>query len=225
MKVIEQEGNRLGLADDPELRSQMSLIRTELTVRRALEKIVESKTESRLQAEYEKSKGEAKTLRHIVVGYEGSMVQPRNGNPLPAEAAMKKAQGIVTRLRGGADFAKTAQAESDDTESAARGGTLGPVGSLNLPPELEPVVTSLQAGQVSDPVRSQFGIHIFSIGAPTLEDLRPMLTQRVQQQIAQEEVRRLESQAKVDLDPAYFPQPQPPSNRPQTTPQVPRSKG
>ncbi|HET8797853.1 MAG TPA: peptidylprolyl isomerase, partial [Thermoanaerobaculia bacterium] len=224
MKVIEQEGRRLGLMNDAELTSQMDLIRMELTVRRALEKIVESKTEARIRSEYEKAKGEAKTLRHIVVGYEGSMVPPRGGQPLSAEAATQKAQGIVARLRGGADFAKTAQAESDDRESASRGGTLGPVGSLNLPPEMQAVIGNLQPGQVSDPVRSQFGIHIFSLGTPTLEDLRPMLMQRVQQEIAQEEVRRLEGQAKVDLDPSYFP-PQQAAPIPGATPRGPRSNG
>ena len=128
-----------------------------------------------------------------------------------------KANALVARLRGGADFASTARAESDDQESGQRGGSLGPLRADVLPPEVSGVVTKLKPGEISDPVKTQFGIHIFSVAPPTLEDMRPMLQQQVQQQIAQEEVKRLQAAAKVDLDPQFFPPaPTMPTQTPQT---------
>ncbi len=214
MKALEQEGVRLGLANDPQLLAQMDLLRSQVMAQRALEKVVGEKAESLVRAEYDKVKNDAKTLRHIVVGFEGSMIPPRDRKPLSPEAAMAKANALIAKLRGGADFGQIARTESDDLETGSKGGTLGPLSSGQLPPEIEAVVSKLQPGQVSEPVRTQLGLHIFSLGTPTLEDMRPMLLQRVQQQVAQEEVKRLEAQAKVDLDPTYFP-PQPPTATPQ----------
>jgi peptidyl-prolyl cis-trans isomerase C len=225
MKALEQEGIRLGIANDPQLTAQFDLLRAQILAQRALEKIVNEKAESKIAAEYEKVKNETKTLRHIVVGgFEGAMIPPRDRKPLTPDAAMAKANAIIAKLRGGADFGQIARTESDDLETAGKGGTLGPLAPGQLPPEVEAVVSKLQLGQVSEPVRTQLGLHIFSLGTPTLEELRPMLLQRVQQQVAQEEVKRLEAAAKVDYDPTYFPPSQSAPRMPPSMP-APRSNG
>jgi len=77
------------------------------------------------------------------------------------------------------------------------------------------VVGKLQPGQVSEATKTQFGIHIFKVEQPSLEELSPMLRQRVRQQTAEAELKRLQSGAKVDLDPGFFP-PAPPA--PQAAP-------
>ena len=53
------------------------------------------------------------------------------------------------------------------------------------------VVTKLKPGEYSNPVRTQFGIHVFSVAEPTLEEMRPALLAQLQQKIAQEDVKRL----------------------------------
>lgn len=207
MKTLEQEARRLGLDDDPEAVAQMDLLRTQVTATRALQKIVEEKAEKEIQAAYEREKKNAMSLRHIVVAYQGGMVPPREQGqqPLSEAAAMQKAAALAARIRAGADFAEVARAESDDLESAQRGGSLGPMRPEMLPPEIANVVSKLKPGEVSAPVKTQFAVHIFNVAEPTLEDLRPMLTQQVQQEIAQKEVNRLQQAAKVELDPQFFP--------------------
>jgi peptidyl-prolyl cis-trans isomerase C len=206
MKALEQEGRRLGLEDDPEFQRQLGLLRSQFTAQHALQKIVEKQAEKQVAAEYEKQKTSALNLRHIVVGYEGGMVPARGQNKLPSAAdATKKAEGIVARLRGGADFAQLARSESDDVQSGAQGGSLGPLRADALPPEVSSVVTKLKPGEFSNPVRTQFGIHVFNVSEPTLDELRPMLLQKVQQELAAKEVDRLQKAAKVDLDPQFFP--------------------
>lgn len=206
MKTLEQEARRRGLDKDPELRTQLNLLTTQLVATKALQEIVEEKSEKQIQSLYEQEKGSSLSLRHIVVAYEGGMVPPKDqGRPPSGEEAMRKANVIAQRLRGGASFETVARNESDDPESGQRGGSLGPLRAEMLPPEVAGVVTKLKPGQISDPVKTQFGIHVFSVAQPTLEDMRPMLQQRVQNQIAQEEVKKLQTAAKVDLDPQFFP--------------------
>ncbi|HEX2831876.1 MAG TPA: peptidylprolyl isomerase [Thermoanaerobaculia bacterium] len=225
MKALEQEGKRLGVADDPETSAKFELLRAQLTAQRALQKIVEEKAESRIRAEYEKTKNDVKWLRHIVIAYDGSMIPPRDGQPRTVEAATAKANAIVAKLRGGMAFAPTAAAESDDPESGRKGGSLGPFNpQMQMPPEILAAVTKLQPGQISPPVRTQFGVHIFTIGTPTLDDMHDGLMQRVQQQVVQEEVQRLANQAKVEYEEWYFP-PQPASPRFQQNAPAPRSNG
>ncbi len=206
MKALEQEAKRLGLQDDPEFQRQLTLLQSQFTAQHALQKIVEKQAESQIKAEYEKQKSSAVNLRHIVVGYEGGMIPARGQNKLPSAAdAMSKATAIVARLRGGADFAQVARTDSDDVQSGAQGGSLGPLRADALPPEVASVVTKLKPGQISNPVKTQFGIHIFNVSEPTLDELRPALLQKVQQEIAAKEVDRLQKAAKVDLDPQFFP--------------------
>lgn len=206
LKVLEQEAGRMGLADDPDVRTQIAMAQSQIKAARALEKLAEKKTDERIRSEYEKEKASSITLRHILIAYQGGAVPARGGQqPPPAEVAMQKANAIATRLRGGADFAQTARTESDDEQSGAQGGMLGPTKPDQLPPEIAAVVTTLKPGQMSNPVKTQFGVHIFKVEQPSLEDLRPMLNQRVRQQVAEEEVKRLQGGAKIDLDPKFFP--------------------
>ncbi len=206
LKVLEQEAKRMGITDDPEVKAQIEMARAQITAARALEKLANEKTDQRIGAEYEKEKASAVSLRHILVAYQGGAVPARRGQPAPSEqAAMQRANAIAAKLRGGADFAETARAESDDEQSGANGGMIGPAKPDQLPPDIGSVVSKLKPGQMSDPVKTQFGVHIFKVEQPSLEDLRPMLSQRIRQQVAEEEMKRLQGGAKVDLDPKFFP--------------------
>jgi peptidyl-prolyl cis-trans isomerase C len=209
LKVLEQEGDRMGIDDEAETKTQIEMAKAQITAARALDKLANAKTDERIRAEYEKEKSSAVSLRHILYAYSGGAAPARGGGQAPPlEVAMQKATAAAAKLRGGADFAQLARAESDDEQSGANGGMIGPAKPDQLPPDIAAVVSKLKPGQMSDPVKTQFGVHIFKVEQPSLEDLRPMLTQRVRQQVAAEEVKRLQDAAKVDLDPKFFP-PQP----------------
>lgn len=208
MKVLEQEAERLGVANDPEVQQQIRMATTQITAGRALQKLADEKIDEKIRQEYEKEKANARSLRHILIAYAGGQAPAREGKEAPPEAAaMQRAQAISARLRGGADFARTAAAESDDEASGAQGGMLGPVNPQQLPPEIRASVAQLQPGQVSEPVKSQFGIHIFKVEQASLEQFDPMVRQAVRQRTAEEAIRKLQAGAKVDLDPQFFPAP------------------
>jgi len=206
VKILEAEAAKMGLSEDPEIRTQLSMMRAQLMAGKALEKLADQKSEEKIRAAYEKEKTGTMSLRHVVVAYQGGQMPARGGaQALAPEAAMQKANGIATRLRGGEDFAQIARAESDDERTAPNGGMLGPFQANQLPPEIASVVTKLQPGQISAPVKTEIGMHIFRVEQPTLEDLRPMLSQRVRQESAKAEIDRLHKSAKIDLDPQFFP--------------------
>ena len=205
LKALEQEARRLGVVDDPEVQSQIDMARAQITAGKALEKIIDEKLDEKIAAEFQKEKSGSITLRHILIAYEGGALPPRQGKALSAEDAMKKAAAIHAQIVSGADFEQAARAVSDDQQSAAEGGNLGSLQPEMLPPDIAPVVKGLKPGQVSAPHRSQYGVHIFKVDEPSLEELRPMLRQRVRQQAAGEILERLQRTADVDLDPDFFP--------------------
>lgn len=63
------------------------------------------------------------------------------------------------------DFATAAKQYSDDTGSGARGGDLGAFDRNRMVPEFTDVAFGLPVGQISDPVRTQFGFHLIEVTA------------------------------------------------------------
>ncbi len=75
----------------------------------------------------------------------------------------EEAKAILKDLEAGKDFGEIAKEKSKDPGSAARGGDLG----FNAPnlfvPEFADALKKLEVGQISDPVKTQFGYHIIKL--------------------------------------------------------------
>jgi len=78
------------------------------------------------------------------------------------EAANEKAAMLIERLAQGEDFRSLAIAHSGD-QSALQGGDLGWRKIAQLPEVLIPAVSELEPGQVTQPVRSNAGLHILKL--------------------------------------------------------------
>jgi parvulin-like peptidyl-prolyl isomerase len=210
MKILEQEGKRLGADDDAEVAAKMRFGRTNVAVEYAVKKLGEKTTDQALKAEYEKNKNQFETvdLSHIVIGYQGSQIPSRSKTPPTREQALKIAQQILDRVRAGGPFEQAAEAVSDDQQSAQNGGRIGPVQISQLPPDIQAVVATLKPGEISAPVASAFGVHIFRLNerrTPSFDEVKPTLQQRTAQTTVQKEVERLEKSSKIDYDPKFFP--------------------
>lgn len=69
---------------------------------------------------------------------------------------------IKDQIGKGANFADTAKAHSEDT-SASAGGDLGWLSPGDTVPEFERAMDALLPGQISPPVKSQFGWHLIQV--------------------------------------------------------------
>lgn len=121
----------------------------------------------------------------------------------------EEAIAVKEAIDGGADFAETARAESTGP-SGSSGGELGWFGPGMMVPEFETAVVALDAGDVSDPVQTQFGWHIVKLNEvretalPELETLRAELTSEIQQAALNAKLAELGAAADITLpDPEF----------------------
>lgn len=80
-------------------------------------------------------------------------------------AAESKARDVAAQLAAGESFASLAASQSDDTGTAAAGGSLGWMGPGDAPAqEFEDALFALQAeGEYTQPVRTEFGFHLIRL--------------------------------------------------------------
>jgi peptidyl-prolyl cis-trans isomerase SurA len=90
------------------------------------------------------------------------LVTPETNDDTGWESARIKAEMLRTQLEDGADFVELARQHSRDA-SAKDGGDLGTLKRGELAPEIESELLTLGPGQVSRPVRSPLGFHVFRL--------------------------------------------------------------
>jgi hypothetical protein len=96
---------------------------------------------------------DGKIVRHILVATKDKALADKLAKELQADH--------------GSDFAALAKKYSTDTGSASQGGSLGVVTKGQMVPAFDKAVFStLKYGQISDPVKSQYGWHIIEVLGP-----------------------------------------------------------
>ena len=121
---------------------------------------------------------EQRRAAHILIETDGS----------DDATAKEKIDEVAKRLASGEDFSALAKELSQDPGSANEGGDLGFAGPGVYDPAFEEALYGLEEGQVSAPVRSDFGWHLIKLlgvqspEIPTLESLKPELVRELKAQ-------------------------------------------
>ena len=119
-----------------------------------------------------------------------------------------QAKDIENRLKAGEDFAKLATELSKDPGSGKQGGDLGFFTKDRMVPEFSTAAFALAIGEVSEPVKSQFGYHVIKLTEkrekpiPTFEEVKDQIEQFMFRRVQQETIQNLRTAGKVErLDP------------------------
>lgn len=130
---------------------------------------------------------------------------------LPTE---EEAKSIKAALDKGEDFAALASEKTQDPSGKGNGGDLGWFGLGMMVEPFETAVTGMQPGEVSDPVQTQFGWHVIKLeevrnaSVPTLDEVRPEIEGKLQQEAVEKKIAELTAAAKVTraegIDPAVI---------------------
>jgi len=168
MIMVAQAADKKKLADNPDFQRRLAFMRTKLLMGFELQEEAKAAlSDEALHQTYDdavRSMGgqEEVRARHILVDSED------------------EAKAVLDQLKAGGDFATLAKDKSKDPGAAA-GGDLGYFTKEQMVPEFAEVAFKMYPGQVSNPVKTQFGWHIIKV-----EDKRtrkPPEFERVKDQI------------------------------------------
>ena len=192
--LITQEAAKKGLDKLPEVSAQLELARQSVLIDAFVQDYLKNNavTDDMLKAEYDRIKAQAGTeykARHILVEDEAD------------------AKDIVARLKKNPKaFEALAKEKSKDGGSKVKGGDLGWFDPRGMVPEFGEAVAKLTKGKFTEePVKSKFGYHVILLEdsrpqqLPPLEQIKPQLTQQLQQQNMKKYFDELKAKAKIEI--------------------------
>jgi peptidyl-prolyl cis-trans isomerase C len=119
---------------------------------------------------------------------------------LPTE---EEAKAALARVKAGEDFAKVATELSKDP--SGDGGDLGWFTKDRMVPEFSEAAFKLKEGEISEPIKTQFGWHIIKIEGirtksfPPFEQIKDQAARYVGQKAESDAISQLHSAAKIEL--------------------------
>jgi len=192
-RILIQAAKASGLEKDPAVLRQIAAASDRALQNAFLHRQVDSAvTDAALKAIYDKEiagkPGEPEVhARHILV---------------PDEATAKK---VVEALKKGGDFVALSKEYSKDPGAAAQGGDLGFFKKGDMVPEFAAAAFALKDGEYTQtPVHTQFGWHVIQViehrqaPAPTFEESREELRQKVVQEIVQATIAKAKAGVAVE---------------------------
>lgn len=192
-ELFMQEAQRQGLDASDDFKAQMELSRQAILIRELFGTFQKNNpvTDADVKAEYDKfvaaNGGKEYRARHILVEKE------------------EQAKSIIASLKKGAKFEELAKKQSKDPGSGANGGDLDWAAPGNYVKEFSDAMVKLAKGKITDtPVKSQFGFHVIRLDDvrdakfPSLEEVKPQISQQLAQQKLMKFQEDLRSKAKIE---------------------------
>ena len=190
-EILAQEADKRGLSNSAEVKSQIDMARQSIIIRALVADQVKKNpvSDAEIKAEYDKYKSQAGdkeyNARHILVEKE------------------EDAKAIISKLKGGAKFEELAK-QSKDPGSASNGGDLDWAAPSSFVKPFSDAMVALKKGEVTEtPVQTQFGFHVIKLEdvrpakIPSLEEVKPQITEQLQQQRLQAFQQALKAKAKI----------------------------
>ncbi len=191
-EVMVQAAKSKGLDKKPEVQAQMDLARQAILIRAYIQDYVATNpvAEGEIRKAYDEIKNRAGDkeykVRHILVDSED------------------EAKAIITKLQTGEKFEALA-AQSKDSGSKDKGGELGWANPGMFVKPFSEAMVKLKKGKFTGvPVKSDFGYHVIQLDdvrelkAPSYDEVKGQLSQRLQEQQVQKHMLDLRGRAKVE---------------------------
>ena len=194
LEVMVQEAAKAGVDKNPEVIQQVELARQQVLVGAFVQDYIKSHpiSDDLIKQEYDNLKAKMGNkeykARHILVETEA------------------EAKDLIKQLNSKKPpkFEKLAE-KSKDTGSATQGGSLDWAVPTTFVPAFAEALASLKKGEtVKEPVKTQFGWHVIKLDdirdlkLPQLDEAKPQLQQRLQQQLIKKTVDDLRAKAKIE---------------------------
>ncbi len=192
-EIFMQEAQVRGLDATEDFKTQIELARQAILIRELFADYQKKNpvTDEEIKAEYDKfaaaNSGKEYKARHILVEKED------------------QAKAIIAQIKKGGKFDEIAKKSSKDPGSGAKGGDLDWANPGNYVKEFSEALSALTKGKMTEtPVKTQFGYHIIRLDdirdaqLPKFDDVKPQISQQLQQQKIGKYQEELRAKAKIE---------------------------
>jgi peptidyl-prolyl cis-trans isomerase C len=211
LKAMAAEARQRKLDQDPKIQVRTRLQADQMLAGQLYQALGNAKpNDADLKAYYDEHKQDWEQVRarHILIRMQGSRVPVRpDEKDLTDEEALAKTKDLRAKIVAGGDFAALAKSDSDDVGSGANGGELGTFTKGRMVPEFEEAAYALKVGDISEPVKSQFGYHLIQVeehASKSFDDVRGEVVDKVKPEMAKKGIDELKQKTKIVFDEAYF---------------------
>jgi peptidyl-prolyl cis-trans isomerase C len=196
MLIIAKAAEAKKIGDSADFKRKLDIARNKLLMEGLLtaeaKTAVNDEAMKKVYAEATKQMGEEKEVhaRHILVEKED------------------EAKAVLADLKKGGDFVAIAKEKSKDPGSKESGGDLGYFTKDQMVPEFAEVAFKLDKGQLSDPVKTQFGWHVLKVEdkrnrpIPEFDKVKDQIETYVVRKAQADLVTKLRGEAKIEKIPA-----------------------
>jgi peptidyl-prolyl cis-trans isomerase C len=203
MILVSKAAEDKHLADTGAFKKHMDIARRKLLMAELLQSTgKQALTDEAMRKVYDdavKQMGEEKEVhaRHI-------LIRAAPGDDKASKTAEDKIKAIIARLKKGEDFEKVAKEVTEDPSGKANGGDLGYFTKEQMVPEFSEVAFKLNKGDISEPVKTQFGWHVIKVedsrtkAPPTFEEVKGQIENYVTRRAQAELVQKLRADAKIE---------------------------
>ena len=203
MILVSKAAEDKKFGDTPEFKRKVEFARKKLLMEGLLQSIgKQALTDEAMHKVYDeavKQIGDEKEVhaRHI-------LFRAPAGDEKASKEAEDKIKAVIARLKKGEDFAKVAGEVTEDPSGKANGGDLGFFSKEQMVPEFSEAAFKLEQGQISEPVKTQFGWHVIKVEekrvkpAPKFEEVKPQIENFVTRKAQAELVTKLRADAKIE---------------------------
>jgi peptidyl-prolyl cis-trans isomerase C len=203
MMLLAKAAEDKKLDDAPDFKRKLDFIRNKLLMETMLQSVgKQALTDEAMHKVYDDAvkqmSGEQEVhARHI-------LIRAAPDDEKASKAAEEKMKAIIVRLKNGEDFVKVATEVTEDPSGKANGGDLGYFTKEQMVPEFSNTAFKLDKGQISDPVKTQFGWHVIKVEdkrvkpVPTFDEVKAQIEQFVTRKAQAELVSSLRANAKIE---------------------------
>ena len=203
MILVSKAAEAKKMADSDTFKRRIAFAREKLLMEDMLQSVGKAAlTDEAMHKVYDeavKQMGEVQEVhaRHI-------LIRAAPGDEKASKAAEDKIKAVIARLKKGEDFEKVAKEVTEDPSGKANGGDLGYFTKEQMVPEFSDVAFKLEKGQISEPVKTQFGWHVIKVDdkrikpLPKFEEVKPQIEQFVTRKAQAELVTSLRASAKIE---------------------------
>ena len=203
MILVSKAAEAKKMGDGADFKRKIAFARNKLLMEQLLQSVgKEALTDEATHKVYDdavKQLGEQQEVhaRHI-------LIRAAPGDDKAGKEAEDKIKAAIERLKKGEDFAKVASDVTEDPSGKANGGDLGYFSKEQMVPEFSDTAFKLEKGQISEPVKTQFGWHVIKVedkrakAVPKFEEVKPQIESYVTRKAQAELVTKLRAEAKIE---------------------------